>query len=133
MTSSFRSVAIEDAVRVAAPDGSHVDILADCPAGSMARFSLAPGLTSKAVRHRTVHELWYVIAGTGEMWLNNGAQEAVLHIAAGMSLAIPPQTAFQFRSTGSVVLEAIGVTMPPWPGLDEAEFVTGKWPSSPFR
>lgn len=127
MTATFATIRLADAFRVQAPDGSQVDILAACARGSMARFSLEPGLVSKAVRHRTVDELWYIIAGTGDMWLSNGAHEEIVAVATGLSLSIPVGTAFQFKSTGHQTLEAIGVTMPPWPGMDEAEFVSGKW------
>lgn len=127
MSTSFVSVKLAGALRVEAPDGSQVDILAACPRGSMARFSLAPGLVSKAVRHRTVEELWYFIAGRGQMWRSDGTGEEIIDVAAGLSLSITVGTAFQFKSTGPDTLEAIGVTMPPWPGMDEAEVVTGTW------
>lgn len=41
---------------------------------------------------------------------------------------MPRGTEFQFRSSGPEPLEAIGVTMPPWPGLQEAIEVKGEWP-----
>ena len=34
---------------------------------------------------------------------------------------------FQFRSFGAEALAAIGVTMPPWPGEQEALVVPGTW------
>ena len=123
----FKLVGLGEAVCVTAPDGSKVDILAACDRGSMERFSLAPGLMSKAVRHRSVEELWYVIAGSGEMWHSDGTSEDVIDLAPGVSLAIPANVSFQFRSRGPGAFEAIGVTMPPWPGMEEAEFVPGKW------
>ncbi|MBK6928747.1 MAG: hypothetical protein IPH15_14915 [Comamonadaceae bacterium] len=45
----------------------------------------------------------------------------------GTSLSIPLGTSFHFRATGSTPFAAVGVTMPPWPGMDEAEFVVGPW------
>lgn len=127
MVSTFKAVRVSDAMRVTAPDGSNVDILASCENGSMARFALEPGRISRAVRHRTVEELWYFIAGRGEMWLSDGTCEETVEVYPGISLSIPVGTSFQFRSTGGATLEAIGVTMPPWPGAEEAEFVKGKW------
>ncbi len=127
MSTDLTAVRLADAFRVEAPDGSQVDILAKSERVSMARFSLACGLVSKAVRHRTVEELWYFIAGNGEMWRSNGGHEDIVEVTPGLSLSIPVGTAFQFKSTGPGTLEAIGVTMPPWPGADEAEFVQGKW------
>src|SRR5215208_2196845 len=43
------------------------------------------------------------------------------------SVTIPVGTAFQFRNTGFEPLAAVGVTMPPWPGEDEAMEVAGPW------
>ncbi|MBK7119953.1 MAG: hypothetical protein IPH64_13690 [Comamonadaceae bacterium] len=45
----------------------------------------------------------------------------------GTSLSIPLGTSFHFRATGSTPFAAVCVTMPPWPGMDEAEFVVGPW------
>jgi mannose-6-phosphate isomerase-like protein (cupin superfamily) len=42
-------------------------------------------------------------------------------------ITIPVGTHFQFRSLGPGPLCAIGATMPPWPGHDEAYTVEGKW------
>lgn len=127
MNKDFVTVCLDGAFRVEAPDGSQVDILAACSRGSMARFSLNSGLVSKAVRHRSVDELWFFIAGAGRMWRSDGIREEVVDVGAGVSLSITVGTAFQFESTGGEPLQAIGVTMPPWPGADEAEFVPGKW------
>jgi mannose-6-phosphate isomerase-like protein (cupin superfamily) len=44
-----------------------------------------------------------------------------------VSLDIPLGTTFQFRSTGDEPLAAVGTTMPPWPGDDEAEPADGPW------
>jgi mannose-6-phosphate isomerase-like protein (cupin superfamily) len=51
----------------------------------------------------------------------------VTRIAAGVCLSIPVGTAFQFRSTGQTPLSAVAITMPPWPGPDEAYEVEGQW------
>ena len=112
---------------VIAPDGSDVRILCGLHGGSMAHFSLPPGRTSKAVVHRSVEEIWYIVAGEGEMWRADGRQERVVALAPGLSLTIPVGTRFQFRSTGTAALEAVAITMPPWPGEDEAVQVDGIW------
>jgi mannose-6-phosphate isomerase-like protein (cupin superfamily) len=113
-----------------APDGSEVRILVRLDGGSLAHFSLAPGRVSRAVRHRTVEELWYFVGGRGEMWRRTAAgHESVVAVEAGVSLDIPLGTSFQFRSTGAEPLTAVGTTMPPWPGDDEAVHVDGPWPT----
>lgn len=112
---------------VVAPDGSDVRILSGTARGSMAHFTLAPGKTSQAVRHRTVEEIWYVLQGQGEMWIESAEGEATLQLRPGLSFSIATGCSFQFRNTGSSPLRAVAITMPPWPGEDEAEPVNGKW------
>jgi mannose-6-phosphate isomerase-like protein (cupin superfamily) len=118
---------LPDLPDVIAPDGSEVRILCGLRGGSMAHFSLSPGKVSKAIMHRTVEEIWYFVAGEGEMWRSDGRQELVIALRPGLSLTIPVGTSFQFRSTGSRALEAVAITMPPWPGEDEAVLVKGVW------
>ncbi len=93
----------------------------------MAHFELPAGAVSHAVTHRTVEELWYVIAGRGRLWRRVGLQESVETIAPGVAATIPLGTAFQFRADGDGPLAFVAVTMPPWPGMDEAVAVEGPW------
>ena len=111
-----------------APDGSEVRILSSLPRGGLALFSLTPGKIARAVVHRSVEELWYVLAGRGRIWRKLGADQQILDLAPGLSLSIPTGASFQFRCDGSERLEILGVTMPPWPGSQEADLVDGVWP-----
>ena len=43
-------------------------------------------------------------------------------------VTVPLGTAFQFRTLGEAPLVFLAVTMPPWPGAEEAYVVEGKWP-----
>ncbi len=113
-----------------APDWSDVRILLRLPEGGMADFELAPNQTSKAVTHRTVEEIWYFVSGHGQMWRKQNEHETIVDVYPGVSLTIPLGTQFQFRSLGPEGLAAIGVTMPPWPGDDEAIIVKGEWEPS---
>jgi mannose-6-phosphate isomerase-like protein (cupin superfamily) len=113
---------------VVAPDGSDVRILPGLAGGTMAHFELAPGETSIAVVHRTVEEIWFFVGGRGEMWRAHDQREEVVEVEPGIALTIPVGTRFQFRAVGSEPLAAVGVTMPPWPGPDEAVTVDGRWP-----
>jgi carboxymethylenebutenolidase len=119
-----RTPVARDAV---APDGSDVRVLLGLKGGGMAQFELAPGQTSTAVRHRTVEEIWLIVSGRGEMWRRQGDREEIVALEPGICLTIPEGTGFQFRSSASGALAAIGVTMPPWPGEDEATIVDGPW------
>jgi mannose-6-phosphate isomerase-like protein (cupin superfamily) len=110
-----------------APDGSEVRVLCQVPRGGLAVFSLPPNAVAKAVAHRTVEELWYVISGDGRMWRKLGEQEEIVALVPSVSLTIPTGTHFQFRCDGPEPLSIIGATMPPWPGESEAYFVEGAW------
>jgi mannose-6-phosphate isomerase-like protein (cupin superfamily) len=121
---------IADAPVAAAPDGSTVRVLCATTRGSMILFSLPPGAVSKPVAHRTVEEIWYVVAGAGRLWRRLGREEAVTDLAPGLSLAILAGTHFQFRNDGETPLRIVAVTMPPWPGDPEAEIVAGTWNSA---
>jgi mannose-6-phosphate isomerase-like protein (cupin superfamily) len=110
-----------------APDGSDVRILLSLDRGSMAHFELGPGQISGAVVHSTVEEIWYILRGRGEMWRRKDGQEEVVTMEPGVCLTIPVGTQFQFRALGEEPLAAVGVTMPPWPGMAESSDVVGKW------
>ena len=112
---------------VAAPDGSDVRILLGLAGGGMAHFALAPGRTARAVTHRTVEEIWYVVEGRGEMWRSQDGREEVVVLEPGVCLTIPLGTRFQFRAATDAPLAAVAITMPPWPGEGEAVFVDGPW------
>ena len=82
---------------------------------------------SLAVAHRTVEEIWFFVEGQGEVWRKHGSREEVTAVAPGVSLTIPTGVHFQFRNTGSSPLRFLCVTIPPWPGGDEAYRVPGHW------
>lgn len=112
---------------IVAPDGSDVRVLLSTPRGGMAHFELAGGRASDAIRHRTVDEIWFVLSGRGEMWRSRNDREEVVALGPGICVTIPAGTHFQFRATDGESLQAVGVTMPPWPGPGEAQPVPGKW------
>ncbi len=121
------TMALPAAHDVIAPDGSQVRILLSLTGGSMAHFLLPAGQVSRAVRHRTVEEIWYVVSGSGEMWRSAGTTQHIHRMTPGTCLTIPVGVAFQFRASDHEPLAAVAVTMPPWPGENEAEMVEGTW------
>jgi mannose-6-phosphate isomerase-like protein (cupin superfamily) len=123
----FETMRVPAARTAVAPDGSDVRALLRLKGGGMAYFELAPGQTSTAIVHRTVEEIWVFVSGSGEMWRRQGEREEVVPIERGVCLTIPSGTSFQFRSLGNAALGAFGVTMPPWPGNEEAAMIEGKW------
>ena len=128
MSDDFDCKLVGESYDTLAPDGSEIRLLAQTSRGSMVHCTLRPGEVSVAVAHRTVEEVWYFLEGTGQVWRRKGNQERIVDVAAGASLSIPVGTHFQFRTTGKGALRFIIVTMPPWPGEDEAYRVPGHWP-----
>ena len=125
---------------IIAPDGSEVRLLLTDAHGasrcSVVEVSIAAGMASRPVRHRTVEEAWYVTGGAGEVWRcppdASPAEVAPAAVAVGDALTIPTGWAFQFRAGPDAALRFICVTMPPWPGMDEAVAVAegGAWPAT---
>ena len=111
-----------------APDGSEIRLMSATSRGSMVHCTLNPGEVSLPVAHRTVDEVWYFLEGTGQLWRKYGDEERVVDVAPGVSLSIPVGAHFQFKTTGDRPLRFLIVTMPPWPGEDEAYPVPGRWP-----
>ncbi len=123
----FASLPLPALPTVTAPDGSDVRVLLALEGGSMAHFTLGPGSVSAAVAHRQVEEIWYLLEGAGEMWRSQAGREEIVSLAPGLCLTIPRGTHFQFRNTGPGNLAAVAITLPPWPGPDEAFAVPGPW------
>ena len=130
MDQGFDTMQLPGAPDAVAPDGSDVRVLLRLGRGSMAHFELAAGRVSRAVAHRAVEEIWYVLAGHGRMWRRHGERQETVPLRPGTCLSIPAGTHFQFRADGDGPLAAVGVTMPPWAGVDEAYDVPGAWPAS---
>lgn len=61
------------------------------------------------------------------MWRDQGAREEIVELVPGTCLTIPVGTRFQFQSDDQN-LEAVAVTIPPWPG-GGAVVVDGLWPA----
>lgn len=123
----FHAKLLPDQPDVTAPDGSDVRILLALEGGSMAHFELAAERTSRPVAHHTVDEIWYFLEGLGVMWRRLDGQEETVRVEAGVCITIPRGTHFQFRSLGPGPLKAVAITMPPWPGEEEAYAVEGIW------
>ncbi len=115
------------ALDATAPDGTAVRLLVALDGGSLAHFELPAGAVSHAVSHRTVEELWYVVAGRGRLWRRSQTEERIEALAPGVAATIPLGTAFQFRAEADASLAFVAVTMPPWPGMDEAVPAEGPW------
>lgn len=126
MDAHFDTCDLDDAPEVTAPDGSRVRLGPVLRGGSAARFTLGAHQVAAAVRHRTVEECWFVVGGRGELWRGGHGHDEVVDLVPGRAVTLPVGTSFQFRA-GPEGVQVVAVTMPPWPGPDEAEPVVGPW------
>jgi mannose-6-phosphate isomerase-like protein (cupin superfamily) len=112
----------------AAPDGSEIRLLLDerhqAHQASMVEVVLPAGQVSRPVRHRQVEEVWYVLEGRGQVWRcppdADPISMAATPVEPGDALVIPPSWSFQFSAGPNDELRFLCVTIPPWPGEDEA-------------
>jgi mannose-6-phosphate isomerase-like protein (cupin superfamily) len=110
-----------------APDGSEIRAIGRVHGASMVHCTLPPNEVTQAVRHRTVEEVWYCVAGRGELWRRSAQVEEVTPLEPGVGVTLLLGVEFQFRSIGAAPLVLVIATAPPWPGADEAVAVTGRW------
>lgn len=112
-----------------APDNSEIRLLGGVESGSLAHCTLRPGMCSFPVRHRSIHEAWYVLGGHGEVWRSDPeGSESVDLLWPGVAVNIPANSTFQFRTTGYEALQLVLLSVPRWPGADEAiRVATGRW------
>ena len=112
-----------------APDGSEIRLLLDerhlAKGASMVEVVLPAGQVSRPVYHQTVEELWYLLEGRGQVWrcpggLKDSGGVPPQSVGPGDALVIPTGWRFQFSADGSGDLRFLCVTLPPWPGADEA-------------
>lgn len=113
-----------------APDGSEIRLLTQMNGGGLCHCTLPVGAVSSPVYHKTVEEIWYFLSGEGEVWRRSATEENVVAVRSGTSVSIPRGTAFQFRNTGDVPLLFIDVTIPLFPGPEEAVATDGHWPTT---
>jgi mannose-6-phosphate isomerase-like protein (cupin superfamily) len=106
-----------------APDGSEITFLVgDASRASLVEVRLPAGQTSLPVRHRTVEEIWYFLAGEGRVWRRPPGGGGVIDaVRPGRPVVIPTGWAFQFQAGPGADLRFLCYTSPPWPGAEEAE------------
>jgi mannose-6-phosphate isomerase-like protein (cupin superfamily) len=126
----FETRSLADTIDHIAPDGSEIRLLAQANGGGLAHCTLPAGKTSSAVVHKTVEEIWFFTAGSGQVWRKVNDVERIIDVHPGLSLTIPTGVRFQFRNTVDGPLEFIIPTMPHWPGPQKARSVPGYWESA---
>ncbi|HET7473750.1 MAG TPA: cupin domain-containing protein [Candidatus Limnocylindrales bacterium] len=114
------------------PAGAEIRHLMAGATGNMIHSTVPPGQVNRATVHATVSEFWHVLSGEGQIWRRDDAGEQTAVLEAGVSIDIPVGTAFQYRCTSDEPLRFLCISMPPWPGDQEATFIAGPWePNAP--
>lgn len=114
------------------PAGAEIRHLIEGETGGMIHSTVPPGQVNRATVHATVSEFWHVLSGEGQIWRRDGGAEETTALVRGVSIDIPVGTAFQYRCNGVEPLEFLCVSMPRWPGDEEATIIEGPWePNAP--
>jgi mannose-6-phosphate isomerase-like protein (cupin superfamily) len=114
------------------PAGAEIRYLLEGETGNMIHSTVPAGQVNRATVHATVSEFWHVLSGEGRIWRRDSRSEETTVLRAGVSIDIPVGTAFQYRCTGTDPLQFLCISMPRWPGDQEATFVEGPWePTAP--
>ncbi len=109
------------------PAGADIRYMMSSPTGNMIHSTVPPHQINRATVHATVNEFWFILEGRGEIWRDDGEQSSITVLVPGIAIDIPTGTAFQYRNTSDAELKFICVSMPPWPGDNEATFIQGVW------
>jgi mannose-6-phosphate isomerase-like protein (cupin superfamily) len=125
--SIFQTARLQEKLDYSAPDKSEIRLLPTMNGGGLCHCSLPAYKVSQAVKHKTVEEIWYFLEGLGEVWRKQDDQAEIVEVKPGVCLTIPIGTHFQFRNTSSAPLHFLIITMPPWPGEEEAVKIENYW------
>ena len=130
----FESNLVSADYDVLAPDGSEIRLLHSLEGASVVHCALPVGAVSIPVRHRTVEEVWFFLAGQGQVWRKQGEREEVLDVKPGRQL---DDSAGHAVSVSHYRQRSAGIpdhaTTPPWPGEDEAVVAReGRWEPTVF-
>jgi mannose-6-phosphate isomerase-like protein (cupin superfamily) len=127
MDTIFEFKTLGDKPDYLAPDTSEIRLLPFFNKGGLCHCLLPIGGVTKAVKHKTVDEIWYCLSGKGIIWQKNSSMETEHEFSVGNSFTIPCGNSFQFKNIGSEPLCILISTMPKWPGAEEALPSSGKW------
>lgn len=122
-------ISVSDQAAFTSDDGSTIRPLPSIKGVEAVHCQLPKGGVIQASRHKTVSQIWYVLEGKGEMWLQSPEQKEILTpLTPGVSLTVPLGYAFQFRNMGGGDLNIMIVNTTPWSGDGELIPVENHWP-----
>src|SRR5512135_2419239 len=92
---SMQTTTLPDQPDAKSPAGADIRFLVAGATGNMIHSTVPPRQVNRATVHATVSEFWYVLAGRGEIWRDNGVASCVAELVPGTAIDIPVGTAFQ--------------------------------------
>ena len=109
-------------------DGSEIRSLPTVNGVETVHCRLPQGGVIHASRHKTVAQLWYVLSGNGDLWLEGSdGKESIISLKNGVSVTVPLGYKFQFRNTGTQNLDILIVNTTKWSGPGELIPVKNRW------
>jgi len=109
----------EEATPFTTADGSTIRVLLDVELGSareqsLAEATLAPGQATERHYHARTEEIYYVLAGAGEMEIDGDRAS----VGPGDAILIPPGAWHQIRATGESELRFLCCCAPSYSHAD---------------
>jgi mannose-6-phosphate isomerase-like protein (cupin superfamily) len=92
--------------------GADIRLLIQLPQGELTHASCRSGLVSKSSMLVDHYEMFYVIAGTGELWRKCPEYEGVVALRPGRWAAMPAGTHFQYRALQETTLVFLVAVLP---------------------
>jgi mannose-6-phosphate isomerase-like protein (cupin superfamily) len=82
---------------------------------SVAHFHLDPGHASAWSHNRVGEESFFILSGTGSVWIGDRAQQ----VRAGSFVVVPPEMVRSVRADRGEPLEFFALTTPAWSASDD--------------
>jgi len=77
---------------------------------SIADIIVPPGVEIRKHRHAVIEEIYHVVAGKGNMWINGATRE----VGAGDTIVILPNEVHAISNVSAEELRLIVTCVPPW-------------------
>jgi mannose-6-phosphate isomerase-like protein (cupin superfamily) len=123
----MKTIMLPEQPEAKSPAGADIRFLVEGERGNMIHSTVPAQQVNRATVHATVSEFWYVLAGHGELWRDDGVESCVTELVPGTAVDVPVGTTFQYRNVSDLAMTLICIAMPPWPGDEEATVVEGIW------
>lgn len=98
---------------VESPGGAAIRELPDFPAGRLSHATLAGGRVSEPAVLDGATEIFYVLEGSGSVWLMHDDSQQEVDLVPGRAVVIPAEVQFQYRAAPDG-LRFLVATMPRW-------------------